>query len=67
MITKHRYDRNVKNSNKWADDPQVNARSAITMKTLNSVDHSILTHRENLRSKPIETSIFTKPNAQANR
>ena len=67
MIVKHRYDRNVKNSNKWADQPQVNVKSAITMKTLNSVDHNILTHRENLRTKPIETSIFSKPNATNNR
>ena len=53
MLTKHRYDRNVLNSNKWKDS----TTKIPTMKTITGADYDIVSHK---KMTPIATSIFTK-------
>ena len=64
MLTKHRYDRNVRNTNKWADS----TNKIPTLKTLASVDYNIVNHTDQRTAsrggaKPVTMSIFSKKTA----
>ena len=56
IVTSHRYDRNVRNTNKWADQ----TITVPSLKTLGSVEHNIITHERNDHSPCNHPSIFSR-------